>query len=137
MLLSHATGDGICPNFLRVYDVFLAPDQPRPDLWGNRAHRKPVKLLAEAHANPDAEVCEKDILVCPSNESERLFQYIRMEFCDGGDLENFVGLQKDKTLPVACVAVPFFFQMVYSMYCARERFNLRHCDIKVCLVWFL
>uniref|UniRef100_M4B1G0 Protein kinase domain-containing protein n=1 Tax=Hyaloperonospora arabidopsidis (strain Emoy2) TaxID=559515 RepID=M4B1G0_HYAAE len=41
VLLSHATGDGICPNFLRVYDVFLAPDQPRPDLWGNRAHRKP------------------------------------------------------------------------------------------------
>uniref|UniRef100_A0AAV1T553 Protein kinase domain-containing protein n=1 Tax=Peronospora matthiolae TaxID=2874970 RepID=A0AAV1T553_9STRA len=131
VLLSHATEDGICPNFLRVYDVFLAPDQPRPDLWGNRAHRKPVKLLAEAHANPGAEVCEKDVPVCPSNESERLFQYIRMEFCDGGDLENFVGLQKDKALPVACVAVPFFFQMVYSMYCARERFSLRHCDIKL------
>lgn len=137
VLLSHATEDGICPNFLRVYDVFLAHDKPRPDLWGNKTHRKPVELLASADANPSAGACEEDLAVCPSDNSERLFQYIRMEFCDGGDLENFIALQKDKILPVACVAVPFFFQMVYSLYCARERFNLRHCDIKVCHVYCL
>ena len=60
-----------------------------------------------------------------------------MEFCDGGNLEDFIGLMKDKTLSMASVAVPFLFQMAYSLYCAREKFNLRHCDIKVCDPCFL
>jgi hypothetical protein len=60
-----------------------------------------------------------------------------MEFCDGGDLEDFIGLQKDKILPLVSVAVPFFFQMVFSLYCAREKFSMRHCDIKVRLACLL
>ncbi|KAF1774235.1 Protein kinase-like domain [Phytophthora cactorum] len=90
VLLSDACEHGICPNFLRIYDVFLAHEQPCPDRW-----------------------------------------YMRMEFCDGGDLEDFIGLQKNKVLPLDSVAVSFFFQMVFSLYCAREKFNLRHYDIKV------
>uniref|UniRef100_H3HCD1 Protein kinase domain-containing protein n=1 Tax=Phytophthora ramorum TaxID=164328 RepID=H3HCD1_PHYRM len=58
-------------------------------------------------------------------------KYIRMEFCDGGDLEDFIGLQKNKILPLESVAIPFFFQMVFGLYCARDKFNLRHCDIKL------
>ncbi|CAI5717393.1 unnamed protein product [Peronospora effusa] len=131
VLLSHATEHGICPNFLRIYDVFLAQERPRPDLWGSRSHRKPTQSLTEMNNNLGAVICQENPSVSSSDESKRLFQYIRMEFCDGGDLEYFIGLQKNKTLPLASVAVPFLFQMVYGLYCAREKFNLRHCDIKL------
>ncbi|CAH0478440.1 unnamed protein product [Peronospora belbahrii] len=131
VLLSHATEQGMCPNFLRIYDVFLAYEQPRSDLWGSKTNRKPAELLTETNHNPGAFICQEDPLVSSSDECNRLFQYIRMEFCDGGDLEDFIGLQRNKTLPLATVSVPFFFQMVYSLYCAREKFNLRHCDIKL------
>ncbi|CAI5720617.1 unnamed protein product [Peronospora effusa] len=131
VLLSDALEHGICPNFLRIYDVFLAHELPRPDLWGSKSHRKPTALLTEINNNSGGVVYQENPSVSSSDESKRLFQYIRMEFCDGGDLEDFIGLQKNKTLPLASVAVPFFFQMVYSLYCAREKFNLRHCDIKL------
>ncbi|KAI9907043.1 hypothetical protein PsorP6_004515 [Peronosclerospora sorghi] len=135
ILLSHATTCGICPNFLRIYDVFVAHDRPRPDFWGNKTHRKPNELLATntfARDGVDSENGDaEDLLVASQDGQNRLFQYIRMEFCDGGDLEHFIGLQPDKALPLATVALPFFFQMVYGLYCARERFNLRHRDIKL------
>lgn len=136
-MLSNATEHGICPNFLRIYDVFLAHEQPRSDRWGSKTHRKPIELLADSSTDPGAASLQEDPLAPSSNESERLFQYIRMEFCDGGDLEDFIGLQQNKTLPLASVVVPFFFQMTFSLYCAREKFNLRHCDIKVRHACFL
>ncbi|GMF21388.1 unnamed protein product [Phytophthora lilii] len=130
VLLSDSAEHGICPNFLRIYDVFLSHEQPSRDRWGNKTLRKPVELLA--NSSHEAETDHGDILTSQSRKNDRLFQFIRMEFCDGGDLEDFIGLQKNKTLPLKSVAVPFFFQMVFGLYCAREKFNLRHCDIKVC-----
>ncbi|RLN97665.1 hypothetical protein BBJ28_00011613 [Nothophytophthora sp. Chile5] len=131
LLLSDATENGVCPNFLRIYDIFLTHEQPRQDRWGSKQFRKPVELLTDKRlsVDPAALIQQHDQLTSRGGE-EGLFQYIRMEFCDGGDLEDFISLQKDKLLPLESVAVPFFFQMVFSLYCAREKFNLRHCDIK-------
>ncbi|KAF1794458.1 Protein kinase-like domain [Phytophthora cactorum] len=129
VLLSNACEHGICPNFLRIYDVFLAHEQPCPDRWGSKTRRKPTELLASGNAEFGAESQQQQ--TSSSDERERLFQYMRMEFCDGGDLEDFIGLQKNKVLPLDSVAVSFFFQMVFSLYCAREKFNLRHYDIKL------
>lgn len=130
VLLSDACEHGICPNFLQVYDVFLAHERPRPARWGSKTHRKPVELLT--NADSDLEGAESQQQEAPSSdEHEQLFQYMRMEFCDGGDLEDFISLQENKALPLKSVAVPFFFQMVFSLYCAREKFNLRHYDVKL------
>ncbi|KAE8889031.1 hypothetical protein PF005_g18459 [Phytophthora fragariae] len=131
VLLSNATEHGICPNFLRIYDVFLAEEQPRQERWGSKTHRKPVELLADGSAYSAASNNQQKATSLTSKQSDCLFQYIRMEFCDGGDLEDFIGLQKDKILPLESVAVPFFFQMVFGLFCAREKFNLRHGDIKL------
>lgn len=60
-----------------------------------------------------------------------------MEFCDGGDLEDFIRLQPEKLLPVSTVVLPFFFQMAFSLYCARERFHFRHGDLKVLVLSLL
>ncbi|ETL33556.1 serine/threonine protein kinase [Phytophthora nicotianae] len=132
VLLSDACEHGICPNFLRVYEVFLAHERPHPARWGSKTHRKPVELLTSGNANLDGpESPQKQTQTPLSDDCERLFQYMRMEFCDGGDLEDFISLQENKALPLESVAVPFFFQMVFSLYCAREKFNLRHYDIKL------
>lgn len=128
ILLTDAVEHGVCPNFIRIYDVFLGYEEPLPDRWGSKVHRKPTELLGDTSYDHEAVQQETPP---PIGKSERLFQYIRMEFCDGGDLEDFISLQKNKTLPLDSVAVPFFFQMVFSLYCAREKFNLRHCDIKL------
>ena len=85
----------------------------------------------DGYADLGAENGEEGLRVSLSEENERLFQYIRMELCDGGDLESFIAMQKDKSMGFATVAAPYFYQMVYSLYCAQERFHIRHCDIKV------
>ncbi|CAI5726983.1 unnamed protein product [Hyaloperonospora brassicae] len=98
---------------------------------GHLLHRKPVGLFVDEYADLGAEDGKEGLRVSLSEENERLFQYIRMELCDGGDLESFIAMHWDKSMSVATVAAPYFFQMVYSLYCAQERFHIRHCDIKL------
>ncbi|TDH65050.1 hypothetical protein CCR75_008973 [Bremia lactucae] len=129
VLLSDATERGICPNFLQVFDVFLANKRPYPDRWGSKKHREPNELLRGEYNNYELESKQQQSLAC--DNQKQIFQYMRMEYCDGGDLEGFISLHENKTLPLNSVAVPFFFQMVFGLYCAREKYNLRHCDIKL------
>jgi serine/threonine protein kinase len=57
-------------------------------------------------------------------------QYIRMELCTHGDLEDF--LQKQPSLTLADAALPpLAFQMFFALYCAQEEFSLRHYDVKL------
>ncbi|DAZ95524.1 TPA: hypothetical protein N0F65_001863 [Lagenidium giganteum] len=123
ILLSEIVASKACPNFLEIYDIFLCEHHPDAKRWGNAVCRKPVDLLASS--------TEVEGSVSIKEHRQGLFQYIQMEFCDGGDLEDFISLQESKLLPVHEVVVPFFFQMVFSLYCARERCSLRHCDIKL------
>ncbi|CEG48546.1 serine threonine protein kinase [Plasmopara halstedii] len=127
ILLSDATERGICPNFLQVFDIFLAHERPSPNLWGSKEHRKPMELLANGSIDCETQTEQKSA----SNKRDHIFQYMRMEYCDGGDLEDFISLQENQNLPLHSVAIPFFFQMVFGLYCARERFHLRHGDIKL------
>ncbi|KAF1774215.1 Protein kinase-like domain [Phytophthora cactorum] len=64
--------------------------------YSNKTRRKPTELLASGNAEFGAESQQQQ--TSSSDERERLFQYMRMEFCDGGDLEDFIGLQKNKLL---------------------------------------
>lgn len=132
VLLSHLVETGTCPNFLQIYDIFLTRQKPREELWGSAQRRKPVEVLTEKLQA--STISDEADSTDPSMNGADLHQYISMEYCDGGDLEDFISLQNDKLLPAENVAVPFFFQMTFSLYCARERFSLRHCDVKVCCV---
>lgn len=131
VLLSDLVQSQFCPNFLAIFSIYLAPERPDATRWGTAENRKPVELLADAEPMAMEPSVAKERT---SNESGESFQYIHMELCDGGDLENFISLQDDKSLPLESVVIPFFFQMVFSLYCARERYQLRHCDIKVRIV---
>lgn len=128
VLLSDLVQSQFCPNFLAIFAIYLAPERPQATLWGDAENRKPVELLADNEAMAVEPAAAKERKPIESGVS---FQYIHMELCDGGDLEHFISLQDDKSLPLESVVIPFFFQMVFSLYCARERYQLRHCDIKV------
>lgn len=129
VLLSHLVETGTCPNFLCIFDIYLTPEKPLEERWGSSRHRKPIELLTDKlqsiQVSNDGDTTQNEV------NKAKIYQYINMEYCDGGDIEDFISLQKDKILPAASVAIPFFFQMVFSLYSAREQLHLRHCDVKV------
>lgn len=135
ILLSELVESAFCPNFVQIYDLFVSSDGPRADRWGSAEHRRPSDILSDRRLSVDpaslASRRQSSASQTINNSSSSLYQYIQMEFCDGGDLEDFISLQREQVLPVDSVVVPFFFQMAFSVYCARERFAFRHCDLKV------
>ena len=55
-------------------------------------------------------------------------QYIRMEFCSGGDLEDVVRRAGQLAVPDVRALL---FQMCYALYACREKLALRHFDVKL------
>ena len=161
VLLSETVKRGVCANFIEIFDVFLCAERPHEPFWGSAANRKPhgdTHLLGveqlERHVEVGGEkkrtraslttcfcvflggkelhlTCPAPQPPSPSPSTGSLYQYIQMEYCDGGDLEHFTTLQEHRVLPVGDAVLPFLFQMVFSIYCARERLQLRHWDVKV------
>jgi len=41
LLFSQLVETGICPNYLKIYDVFLHPHPPATNVWGSQAHPTP------------------------------------------------------------------------------------------------
>ena len=56
------------------------------------------------------------------------FQYIRMEYCSGGDLEDVV--RRAVQLDVSTVR-SILFQIFFAFYAGREKLSLRHFDVKL------
>jgi serine/threonine protein kinase len=57
------------------------------------------------------------------------YQYIRMEFCNCGDVEEFMKPDRHGYLdPIA--AQGLVFQVAFALYVAAERFSLKHYDMK-------
>ena len=56
------------------------------------------------------------------------FQYIRMEYCSGGDLEDVV--RRAVQLDVSTVR-SILFQIFFAFYAGREKLCLRHFDVKL------
>jgi len=66
------------------------------------------------------------------SQKSGLYQYIRMELCDGGNVEDYIRSRgEDQSLDISDELLPFFFQMVFAVYAGREQHQLRHYDIKV------
>ena len=58
------------------------------------------------------------------------YQYIRMELCDNGDIEQFIRNHPDKMLsPQECRNL--LFQMAFALHVAADRFGLKHYDVKL------
>jgi serine/threonine protein kinase len=57
-------------------------------------------------------------------------QYIRMELCTHGDLEEFLHVVPGNVLAPEAL-LPLAFQMCFALYAAQTEFDLRHYDVKL------
>jgi serine/threonine protein kinase len=116
MLCSAMVALNICPNLVQIYSIFRTGFDAPAELWNNTT------------LSPQLSSVPPKITIPRSGKSRSRFQYIRMELCSGGDLEDFV--RRSKVLDV-CQIRKFFFQMCFSLYCCRDKLMLRHFDIKL------
>lgn len=109
----------ICPNVVAVYSLFQSEYLLPPVAW-----QEPASAPGRGKMAIDSAATLK------RPKKSGLYQYIRMEFCAGGDLETLVRRAPDQQLEVSVVR-SMLFQMCYSLYCARDKLALRHFDVKL------
>ena len=121
MLCSSLVSLNICPNLLQVYSTFQSDYPPSSSLW-KRENRK--KTGSSRSNTISASTVEGAI----DNLSVGKYQYIRMEYCASGDLEEVVRHRKGFQ---AEVVRPLLFQMFLALYSCREQLSMRHYDVKL------
>ena len=105
------------------YQIFQFAYPPPEELWNRKQD------------DEDEDEEEDEITIpTPPIDSKGAWQYIRMELCDGSDVETFLrGLAEndmyDEADPKTCAAL--FLQMLVSLDVGIERYHLRHYDIKL------
>lgn len=112
LLCSALVTLNICPNLVLIHSIFQSSAPVSDALWNNpqRSHSAVAVKL-------------------PPFKRDAKFQYMRMEYCRGGDLEGLVRSQRD---PLAVDVVRLMlFQMCYSLYACRDQISLRHYDLKL------
>jgi serine/threonine protein kinase len=113
ILCSNLSLMNVCPNMIRVFEVFQTNADPSKIVWSC----DPPAVVAKSSSNARRQKYEKGH-----------FQFIRMEFCAGGDVESH--LRKCHTFNADLIR-SYLFQMCYSLYAGRESMSLRHYDIKL------
>ena len=149
---SSIAGLNVCPNLVHVYSLFRS-ECPVPDgLWRNTTSPPPPPLpltlsdngrdlgilggLDDPDMGPglslleDQQFLSKNVLMGVKKQQLDLgvYQYIRQEFCSGGDLEEHV--RSNGSLPAPTIRI-MLFQMCFALYSCREQLSLRHFDIKL------
>lgn len=136
LLVSSLVRRQECPNFVETYGVFGADFCPPPDLWGCGEHRHPrgkaFPVLGKGGTNRQQILANLRKHGCtkPSNNTKGRHQYIRMELCTHGDIEEFIHAQPLEEMRDDCLR-PMAFQMVLSLHAAQTDFNMRHYDVKL------
>eukprot|EP00501_MAST-03F_sp_TOSAG23-6_P001683 GSMAST32.ASY1.ANO1.1754.1 assembled CDS len=134
LLLSELVDNEICPHFVELYQIFqFAYDAPK-HCWGSRKCRTPLGMecpySSDSIDQNNTMIHEMKIPEPPSSDSHRAWQFLRMELCDGQDLEEY--LRQDPSHQIQASQLPgIFLQMVSSLYVSRIRFGMCHYDIKL------
>ena len=119
LLCSSMVTLAICPNLVEVYSLFQANYNVPTQFWKDK---KPGPGL---HRHPHRE----NLSLREGSLEKGSFQYIRSEFCSGGDAEDC--LRSIGGPPELDVVKSMLFQMCFSLYACREKLCLRHFDIKL------
>lgn len=64
-----------------------------------------------------------------AQQSRGRYQFIRMELCAGGDLEDYI--RKTEFELSTDTIQSMLFQMFFALYACREKLCLRHFDLKL------
>jgi hypothetical protein len=123
LLCSSLTSLKVCPNLVQVYSLFQSQCNAPAQVWS--------KSVPELRALTAAPSSGSTAAVVPLKKTKKgSYQYIRMEFCTGGDLEEYVRGQP-QAQPSMQAVKSLFFQMCFSLYACREKLSLRHFDVKL------
>jgi serine/threonine protein kinase len=121
VLLSSLVRRGICPNFVATRGMFSCQYEPPDKYWGTADNKRPkgtVYSPTKINRRPRE----------PKQSGH--FQYIRMELCGEGDVEEFLKRQPNKSLS-PFQARNLLFQISFALYAAAEKFSLKHYDVKL------
>ena len=121
-LLSSLVRRNICPNFIATRRVFTMDYEPPATHWGDE-HNKCPKGKSY---NPKS---RSSFPKKPPKGTAGRFQYIAMELCRHGDIEDYLKDQVGKVMS-AYEARMMLFQMAFSLHVAKEKFGLKHYDVK-------
>jgi serine/threonine protein kinase len=125
MMCSILESMRICPNMIRVHSMFQAEyDVAQWQAWNIDSMSAFDKMPSLNSRN----VTKKSFTDNRLGNSSGRFQYCQMEFCTGGDVEEWV--RKCKVLGIEDVR-SYLFQMLFAIYASRETLSLRHYDIKL------
>mmetsp|Transcript_25409 Transcript_25409/g.52610 ORF Transcript_25409/g.52610 Transcript_25409/m.52610 type:complete len:1640 (-) Transcript_25409:224-5143(-) len=124
VLLSSLSRRNICPNFVITRGVFTCQHEPPRSHWGCEENRHPRGTTFDG-----LKFSQKNIYA-PSPGDCGSYQYIRMEFCDHGDMEHFLRKLPGKTLD-ARDCQTLLFQMAFALHVAGDRYGLKHYDVKL------
>ncbi|ETW06406.1 serine/threonine protein kinase, variant [Aphanomyces invadans] len=117
------------PNFLRIYSMFLSTSMPDESKWGSPSTPTPQGLAFGALSHGSTSTGKPSTNKDMTSLKRGLYQYIRMELCDGGNVEDYIRLDGTSNLIHGWSSL--FFQMVFALYAGREQHQLRHYDIKL------
>ncbi|GMH70021.1 hypothetical protein TrLO_g14459 [Triparma laevis f. longispina] len=121
-LLSSLVRRNVCPNFIATRRVFTMDYEPPPSHWGDEHNKCPKGKTF----NPRS---RNSFPKKPPKGSAGRFQYIAMELCRHGDIEDYLKDQVGKCI-TSDEARIMLFQMAFSLHVAKEKFGLKHYDVK-------
>lgn len=121
-LLSSVARRNICPNFVITRGVFTCLHEPPALEWGHKENVAPRGTVYNGQGLNSS--------LIPDPGPSANYQYIRMELCQHGDMEEFIRNVPNATLsPSVCRNL--LFQMAFSLHVASDRFGLKHYDVKL------
>jgi serine/threonine protein kinase len=125
VLLSSLVRRNVCPNFVVTRGVFTCPYEPASSHWGCAENKKPMGSSYDPNR-----ALREGLPVIPSDEERGKFQYIRMELCRHGDMEEWLKTQPGQSI-AANEARMLFFQMSFALHAAADRYSMKHYDVKL------
>lgn len=117
ILCSNLSVMSICPNMIQVFSVFQTAVDPSKVVWKSKDF---TTQMNRNNYQPKSYATNKF--------KNGYFQFIRMEYCNGGDVESL--LRKVQVFDAVMIR-SFLFQMCFALYCGREALSLRHFDLKL------
>ncbi|RQM25819.1 hypothetical protein B5M09_007183 [Aphanomyces astaci] len=97
--------------------------------WGQYLSDGAYKQVFKVYVDPSITLPSCLLGTKNHKKTRGLYQYIRMELCDGGNVEDYLRL--DGTTNLVHGWSSLFFQMVYALYAGRVHHQLRHYDVKL------
>jgi serine/threonine protein kinase len=122
VMLSSLVRRGVCPNFILTRGVFSCPYEPPASYWGSAEDKCPQ---GGAYVPPKSNRRKQRE---PKQQGQ--YQYIRMELCDEGDVEEYLKRQPDEAIPPD-QARQILFQISFALHAAADRFSMKHYDVKL------